>query len=365
MIIIELISDICTIGGGQTLTKNLAISISKQRKDVKIILVSLYDKSESPIVTELEKQGITIIYLNKKRGFDLMCAKRLRKIINEINPDVIHAHLSVILTIYLSKIYKKHSIYYTFHSVASKSTSFSEMINNHLTMKMIKKRHLVPIAISKIVANTISDYFNIEYPVVIHNGVDTDTFRPKDNFFNREYDFAVVGSFSNVKNQKQILNIFYSVYKKEYFFKAVFLGDGPLKEECQSFVRNNNFNDLIEFKGNVSDTFNYLNNSYFLVMKSLYEGNPMVINEAIACGTYIVSNNVGGIPDIVDDSTGRIVDKNDDNAFEEAIVDSLRNKNFVLKNVQTQLDKNRKRVSIDNVSTLYLKLFEGKHDEQL
>lgn len=360
MIIIELISDICTIGGGQTLTKNLSISLSKQRRDVKVIVISLYKKHTSPIVDELENYKIPVIYLNKKRGIDLKCAQRLNKIIGEIKPDIIHAHLSTQLTIYLSGISDDYRIFYTFHSVLLKASSFSEKINNLITKRMLKKRRLVPIAISPIVAKTISEYFKIKCSTIIFNGVDTSIFCPKTSFYERQYDFAVIGSFSYVKNQKQIISILHSIHKKGYFFKAVFLGDGPLREECMDYVQKNHLDSLITFKGNVNDTFNYLKDSCFLVMKSLFEGNPMVINEAIACGTFVISNNVGGIPDILDSSTGSIVDKDNDAAFEESLIDSLQKKIEILKAVNDNLEQNRNRVSIDRLSLNYLKLFEGE-----
>lgn len=363
MIIIELISDICTIGGGQTLTKNLSISISGQRKDIKVVVISLYKKTESPIVDDLEKHGILVVFLNKKRGIDLRCARRLKKIVNEINPDIIHAHLSTTLTIFISSISKKYKIYYTFHSIINKSSSLSGRINDGIIKKMLKKQQLIPIAISPIVAKTIENFFGLVNPIVIFNGVNTNVFRPKRSFFDRQFDFVVVGSFSSIKNQKQILDIFCSVYKKGYSFRAVFLGDGPLKNECMNFVQSNNLSNIISFKGNVSDPFNFLNNSYFLVMKSLFEGNPMVINEAIACGTFVISNNVGGIPDIIDSSTGWLIDKDDDDAFEKAIIDSLKKKNDILKKVYLNLEENRKKVSIDRLSLQYLKLFEGELNE--
>ena len=365
MTIIELISDICTIGGGQTLTKNLSISISKQRQDIKVIIVSLYTKTPSPIVDELEKHGIPIIYLNKKRGIDIKCAARLKRVVNQIKPDIIHAHLSTILTLYLSKITKKYKTYYTFHSVVNNNGAFPDRINNSFIKKMMKNHSIIPVAISPIVARTITAFFGVEYPIVIFNGVDTSVFFPKPHFFERQYDFAVVGSFSEVKNQKQILDILNTIYKKGHLFKAVFLGDGPLKDECMGFVQKNSLNNVIMFKGNVGDTFNYLKDSYFLVMKSLFEGNPMVINEAIACGTFVISNNVGGIPDVIDSSTGCIIDKNDDDAFEQALINLLEAKKDILKRVQANLEENRNKVSIDRLSLCYLKLFEGEFDGKL
>jgi glycosyltransferase involved in cell wall biosynthesis len=55
-------------------------------------------------------------------------------------------------------------------------------------------------------------------------------------------------------------------------------------------------------------------------LPSYSEGYPNVLVEALACGRPIVATRVGGIPEIVDDSTGVLIEPRDDAALERALV---------------------------------------------
>jgi glycosyltransferase involved in cell wall biosynthesis len=55
-------------------------------------------------------------------------------------------------------------------------------------------------------------------------------------------------------------------------------------------------------------------------LPSYSEGYPNVLVEALACGRPIVATHVGGIPEIVDDSTGILIAPRDDGALERALV---------------------------------------------
>ena len=77
-----------------------------------------------------------------------------------------------------------------------------------------------------------------------------------------------------------------------------FLGDGPLLEECEQYAQENLLTN-VSFMGFVDNGSKYMANSKILLIPSLNEGNPMVINEAIASGMMVIGSDVGGIHDLL------------------------------------------------------------------
>lgn len=63
--------------------------------------------------------------------------------------------------------------------------------------------------------------------------------------------------------------------------------------------------------------------SNVFALPSYSEGYPNVLVEALACGRPIVATRVGGIPEIVDDSTGILIFPRDEAALERALIDAL------------------------------------------
>lgn len=355
MKIVEIISDLGVTGGGQTLTIELANSFAN--KGIDILVVSLYNSSNSYYVRYLQSKNIKVICLNKKRGIDIKCSQELKRIVYSFNPDAVHAHLNTYLTIYLSKIFKSYKVFYTFHSIINRDNSGSRTrLDNLLIRRMITKKQIIPIGISELVSNSIANFYKIDKPVVIMNGVDTKRFIFKDT--NKNIDFIVIGSFTDIKNQILILKSF-EILKRKRETNIVFAGDGPLLENCIAYANSNGISNA-SFLGNIHNVEKFLEKSKFLVMASSFEGNPMVINEAISCGTFVISNDVGGIPDLIKNETVGFLFSHSQNNPEyiSNIMDKcLDDYSFIIDRIRTNIDKNRDMVSIENTCLSYLNLF--------
>jgi glycosyltransferase involved in cell wall biosynthesis len=57
---------------------------------------------------------------------------------------------------------------------------------------------------------------------------------------------------------------------------------------------------------------------------SRYESFGLPALEAIACGIPVLATNVGGLPEIVDEDVGALVEPDDDQALASAIYTSIR-----------------------------------------
>jgi glycosyltransferase involved in cell wall biosynthesis len=166
---------------------------------------------------------------------------------------------------------------------------------------------------------------------IIHNGVDTSTFRPRagseclqhfPQLHGRENIILYSGRMIALKGLDTAIRAFAQV-QKETKATMVFAGTG--KTEC--------WRRLLLAAGVPESSFIFLNPVPYQEMPYLYpladlfilpsysESFPMTVLEAMASGTPLVASDVGGIPEMVRNGTdGELVTPGDASALEQSMV---------------------------------------------
>jgi glycosyltransferase involved in cell wall biosynthesis len=139
---------------------------------------------------------------------------------------------------------------------------------------------------------------------VIPNGVDTRNFRPKRKI--KRFDFLYVGRFQKVKGPDLLFEALKVVGRR---VGQVTLGvAGEFEKESRDFLVRilGSSSVSVQFLGKVEriEMPEVINESRFLVMPSRYESFGLPVLEAIACGIPAYVSNVGGLPELVDESVG-------------------------------------------------------------
>ena len=148
-----------------------------------------------------------------------------------------------------------------------------------------------------------------ENTVVIPNGVDTSLFKPSPA--DKLFDLLFVGRFQKAKGLDILLEALFMVEKA--LGKRVTLGIvGGFAERERSFLYSRiptRLRESIKFLGVVTreDIPSVINSARFLVNPSRYESFGMPVLEAIACGVPVISSNVGGLPELVEERIGVMV----------------------------------------------------------
>jgi glycosyltransferase involved in cell wall biosynthesis len=93
--------------------------------------------------------------------------------------------------------------------------------------------------------------------------------------------------------------------------RFVIAGDGPLSEMICSKLQEHSLTEHFSMLGEVSDMSPVYAAADLLVMTSSHEGTPNVILEAMANGIPVVATKVGGIPELLGDDRGLLVDVED------------------------------------------------------
>lgn len=93
--------------------------------------------------------------------------------------------------------------------------------------------------------------------------------------------------------------------------RVVVAGFGRLEAELAELSMTLGVADRVRFLGRRDDIPQLLGAADGLVLPSAFEGLPNVVLEAMAAARPVVATGVGGVPELVDDSTGRVVPPHD------------------------------------------------------
>lgn len=159
--------------------------------------------------------------------------------------------------------------------------------------------------------------------------VDSQIFYCKKSYEDRDNIIGYIGEIGMNKGVDRFANAM--VLSKEFLYKnnykIMIVGDGKLKNDIINIFKISDILDRIIFVHWIphEEVANYLSELKLIVVPSNSEGLPNIILEAMACGTPVLANSVGAIPDIIEDSNnGFIMNNNTENSIAENTVRALR-----------------------------------------
>lgn len=155
---------------------------------------------------------------------------------------------------------------------------------------------------------------------------DIDSFRKRMNLKGTVYCFS--GRLVQLKGIKELVVAWknFSINKNVTLF---IIGDGPLKEELESYINENNLSNII-FAGfvNYVDLPIYYKASDIFIIPTLQDNWSLVVPEAMACGLPIMSSIYNGCyPELVTKENGWIFDPLDKANMESTLSNSYKNIN--------------------------------------
>lgn len=172
---------------------------------------------------------------------------------------------------------------------------------------------------SRWLADQVKQSFLHIYDVkVIHNGIDLSVFYPRESDFRRRYhceDKFIVLGVAFGWGERKGLDVFLDLHKRlDDRFRIVLVGtndevDAKLPEGIISIHRTQNQAELAEIYSAADLLFN----------PTREENYPTVHMESLACGTPVLSFATGGCAEMLDETCGMTVPKNDVDAAERAI----------------------------------------------
>ena len=269
------------------------------------------------LVAEVQAHGGTTLNLavgNRPSPRDLVAALKLRRLIHEVQPDIIHAHSSKAGG--LSRLPfvapRATPVFYTPHAyygMARRAGAGPWVFDR---IESVLARRGTTINISRDEAEFARARLGVpaSRQRVIHNPVRTDTFRPASNeerqaarrMFDVPEGAVVIGTVGRMTFQKDPETLYRAIApllrrRPELFL--MHLGEGELMDDLKRLAGALAIDRQVRFAGYAENPLAFYHALDALAMTSRYEaGWPIVILEALACGLPIVSSRAPGTADI-------------------------------------------------------------------
>lgn len=120
--------------------------------------------------------------------------------------------------------------------------------------------------------------------------------------------WIAVGNLREPKDYPTLLGAFAKLRSERHDARLVIAGDGPLQQQLTNLARSLSIDGSVQWLGLRADVPRLMAASDAYVISSAWEGTPMALLEAAACGLPVVATAVGGNGDVIEDGrSGRLV----------------------------------------------------------
>ena len=294
----------------------------------------------------------------------------LRKLVRQIRPDVIHAHMvHANLLARVTRLTRGFAVPLICTAHNSNEGGKFRMLAYRLTDRLADlTTNVSSHAVDAFIEQGASTMGRI---VTVHNGIDVERFAPNELHRQSQRDLLeasdkvvilIVGRLEYQKNHHSLLRAYAAIAEAYPDTNLLVVGYGSLESELKALVQTLGISDQVSFLGARVDTPVLFNAADIVVVSSRFEGFGLVLAEGMACAKYIVTTDCGGIAAVLRDlgqGFGLVVPVEDDMALQVALQTAIETPH----NVRIQAgEKARAHVvehySIDSITKQWLDIYK-------
>lgn len=353
------------MGGAEHVAVNLADELAVLGHKVKLA----YLNGEIEVEVSPKNPDVELISIGMNGSKDFAKAYiRLRKIVKDFKPDVVHSHM--VHANIISRLLRLTTSIPKVISTAHSSNEGGKL--RMLAYRFTDRLANISVNVSQ---PAVEEFINkgAVKPgrmITIANGIDTDKFKfdasARINLrsqlsINNEKVILAVGRLDAAKDYPNLLNAIALLKVERQDFKVFIVGDGPFKDTLYKLTKELKIDSFVSFLGIRNDVKELMSAADLYVMSSAWEGLPMVILEAMACERFVVATDCGGISKAVG-SQGLLVESKNEVVLAQALDKAL----DLSDGERSSIGAAARKHIIDNYSLsanieAYLKLYNKKY----
>ena len=235
-------------------------------------------------------------------------------------------------------------------------------IEQHWLAKLKFRGFSQLVAISTPIQQQLSAHAQLTDCQLIASSVDLDRFQPRPAKARDQQQPLTVGIAAQLIKRKGHHTLFKAISQARHSLPSMELhvyGQGPERQSLEQLAMSLAISDMITFHGFVSNLDEILPSLDLLVHPASKEGLGVILLQAAACKTPIVSTTAGGITDIlVDGKSASLVSPDNADELAKAMREILTNDELRMQQADAAFEHVRQHHSIETMTRKYLDLYE-------
>lgn len=359
-------------GGLENGLVNLINQLPQDKYRHSIITLTGHDPQ---FATRIKTNNVSLHCLNKANGHDWGTFGRLNRLLQNLQPDILHSRNLATLELQVIgwwqkvplRIHGEHG--WDSHDIGGCNKK------NRLIRRVFKAFVHRFICLSSESEHYLTDIIKIDKSRVerICNGVDTEKFAqaspaeltlPAGTTAPTPVIFATVGRLATVKNQALLLKAYGLLQQQHPQYcnqSALFIvGDGPCRQQLEQLRDTLQLGAQVVFTGNRQDIAQLMQRFDVFVLPSLAEGISNTLLEAMAAGTPVIATAVGGNSDLLPQRLlqTNLVASDNPQQLSNAMLRYLQQREALSYDAQLVKNHCHQHFSMDTMVQRYQKLYE-------
>lgn len=345
------------LGGAEMVTIHLANQMVERGNQVLLCYLTGENAHSASINPAIEVHGLGM----KKSPWGLISSLwKAKKILHNFYPDVVHSQMfhSNIFCRLLRIFVKMPVLICTEHSINIESKV--RLVMYRLTDRLSDLNTNVSAEATQ--AFIKAKAFHPRNSMPVYNGIDISNsveahpveVRRKYKIDAKEFVFLNVGRLVPAKNQKCLLEAFAMISQSA---KLLIVGQGELEANLRMLITELNLNERVILAGAHANVQDYYVASDCFVLSSAWEGLPMVILEAMKYALPIITTNVGGAMETIQNQDW-IVPINNPANLADAMDKMLKLSAVERKGIGLSNQQKLNKFNLDSICTQWLRLYK-------
>lgn len=308
------------VGGAEDLVFSIV------RGDPQAQIVCLRDLGVAGESAAADGLAITLLPLLKGKRFSLRGVWRLSRWLKEqriqmVHTQVYNAHVYGVLAAWLAGI----------PSVMHHQKTFNrERRRRWWTMRLLSRFSRRQITLSEQTKQDVMSALSLpeRKTAVLPNFVDGSVYKPAaDRAALRDslslpVEAPLIGGIASLniqKNHAATVGMMASLLKRLPQARCFIFGEGPLREDLQASINERGIGMQLCLAGNKRPIVPWLQALDLMVLPSTWEGQPMVILQALACGVPVICSRIEGNTAVLGEDDPGLFDLDDESDYAEKI----------------------------------------------